>query len=77
MIEDDIDEEFLRNQILSILYQFKQQGVDEIRSADLMSILGFEEDEIPPEEYDVWISLPEAAQDEAELALAKLTKNIH
>ena len=71
------DEQSLRDQILSIMYQFKQQGVDELRSSDLMMLLGYEEEEIPPEEFDIWLSLPENADLEAEAAAAKIMGKIH
>jgi hypothetical protein len=71
------DEHQLRDQILSIMYQFKQQGVDELRSSDLMMLLGYEEEEIPPEEFDIWLTLPEHAELEAEVAAAKIMGKIH
>lgn len=74
---NDNDEQELRDQILSIMYQFKQQGVDEIRSSDLMMLLGYEEEEIPPEEFDIWLALPEHADLEAEAAAAKIMGKIH
>lgn len=74
---NDDDEQALRDQILSIMYQFKQQGVDEIRSSDLMMLLGYEEEEIPPEEFDIWLSLPDNADLEAEAAAAKIMGKIH
>ena len=73
----DDEEQALREQILSIMYQFKQQGVDEIRSSDLMMLLGYEEEEIPPEEFDIWLSLPDNANLEAEAALAKILGQLH
>lgn len=73
----DDEERDLRDQILSIMYQFKQQGVDEIRSSDMMLLLGYEEEEIPPEEFDIWLSLPENADLEAEAAAAKIMGRIH
>ena len=56
---------------------FKQQGVEEIRSSDMMLLLGYEEEEIPPEEFDIWLSLPENADLEAEAAAAKIMGRIH
>ena len=73
----DDEERDLRDQILSIMYQFKQQGIDELRSSDLMMLLGYEEEEIPPEEFDIWLSLPENADLEAEAAAAKIMGKIH
>ena len=73
----DDEERDLRDQIHSIMYQFKQQGVDEIRSSDMMLLLGYEEEEIPPEEFDIWLSLPENADLEAEAAAAKIMGRIH
>lgn len=74
---NDDDDQALRDQILSIMYQFKQQGVDEIRSSDLMMLLGYEEEEIPSEEFDIWLSLPSDSNLEAEAALAKILGQLH
>jgi len=67
----------IHDQILSILYQLKQQGVTKISSAHIMLILGVEEEEIPSDHYGIMLSLDQDAELEAELATARLMNNIH
>lgn len=73
----EVDEDILQDQILSIMYQLKQQGIKEISSGDLLMLLGHDAGDIGDEQFDIMLSLPDNSDILAELSIARLNNQIH
>ena len=66
----------VKDQMLCILFQLSQQGVESITQADILLMLGLDEDEIEAACHDVIITASEEALAQGELIFAKLTNQI-
>jgi hypothetical protein len=71
------DDEFVRDQILSIVYQMKLQGVDVISAGQILLLLGVEPDQIEDEQFDIMLSMSDENEVLGELATARLSNNVH
>ena len=75
MTDDDVKQ--VRDQILSIIYQLKKQGVDPVSLGQVLVLMGMDEDSIEEEKFDIMLSMSEENEVIGELALARLCNNIH
>jgi len=71
------DRDETNDQILSVLYQLKMQGVESISSGELMMLMGIDEEEIPSDQFNIVLRLTEDNEIQGELALARLMNRIH
>jgi len=67
----------VKDQMLCIMFQLNQQGVENITQAEMLIMLGVDEDEIEPEAHQVILTVSEEALAEGELIFARLTNQIH
>jgi hypothetical protein len=66
-----------RDQILGLMYSFKQQGMDQISLGELLLLLGVDLEEITDDQFDIMVSLPDSSDLEAELCWARINNQIH
>ena len=62
------DRDETNDQILSVLYQLKMQGVESISSGELMMLMGIDEEEIPSDQFNIVLRLTEDNEIQGELA---------
>lgn len=67
----------IRDQMLYILFELNQQGVESISQADLLILLGVDEVDIEPELHDVILAISQEGLAEGELIFARLNNQIH